>query len=88
MALLLASLKSICSKPSDEDVELSALAPWLPGWCHVPTLMIIDRTSESVSQPKLNVVHIRVALVMVYVHNSKTLRHQPFTKIVAISSTV
>ena len=35
--------------------------------------MIMDRTSEPVSQPQLNVVLIRVALVMVSVHSSKTL---------------
>jgi hypothetical protein len=38
-------------------------------------LMIMDWTSESISQPPLNVVLIRLALVMVPVHNSKTLRH-------------
>jgi hypothetical protein len=32
----------------------------------------MDRTSEPVSQPQLNVVFIRLALVMVSVHNSKT----------------
>jgi hypothetical protein len=40
--------------------------------CHAPTL-IMDRTSEPVSQPQLNVVFIRLALVMVSVHSSKTL---------------
>ena len=33
----------------------------------------MDRTSEPVSQPQLNVVLKRLALVMVSVHNSKTL---------------
>jgi hypothetical protein len=35
--------------------------------------MIMDGTSEPVSQPQLNVVLIRVALVMVSVHRDKTL---------------
>jgi hypothetical protein len=35
--------------------------------------MIMDWTSEPVSQSQLNVVLVRVALVMVSVHNSKTL---------------
>jgi hypothetical protein len=39
----------------------------------LPILMIMDRTSEPVSQPQLNVVLIRVALVMVSVHSSTTL---------------
>ena len=38
--------------------------------------MIMDLTSEPVSQPELNVVLIRVALVMVSVYSSKTLRHK------------
>jgi hypothetical protein len=63
-------------QPSDEDEELSAPpAPCLPGCCHVPTLMIMDWTPELVRQPQLNVILIRVALVMVSVHSSKTLRH-------------
>jgi hypothetical protein len=33
----------------------------------------MDGTSEPVSQPQLNVVFIRLALVMVSVHSSKTL---------------
>jgi hypothetical protein len=41
--------------------------------CHASALMIVDWTSEPVSQPQLNVVLIRVALVLVYVHRSKTL---------------
>ena len=48
-------------------------APCLPRCCHVPTLMIMGWTSEPVSQPQLNVVLIGVVLVMVSVHNSKTL---------------
>ena len=39
-------------------------------------LMILDQTSEPLSQPQLN-VFVRVALVMVSVHSSKTLRHLP-----------
>jgi hypothetical protein len=55
-------------------VELSALpAPCLSGCFHVPALMIMDWTSEPVSQPQLNVILIRLALVMVSVHRSKTL---------------
>jgi hypothetical protein len=36
-------------------------------------LMIMDWTSEPVSQPQLNIVFIRLALVMVSVHSNKTL---------------
>jgi hypothetical protein len=35
--------------------------------------MIMDLTFEPVSQPQLNVVFIRLALVMVSVHSSETL---------------
>jgi hypothetical protein len=35
----------------------------------LPTRTIIDRTSEAVSQPRLNVVLMRVALVMVSPHS-------------------
>ena len=35
--------------------------------------MLLDRTSEPVSQRQLNVVLVRVALVMVFVHSNKTL---------------
>ena len=35
--------------------------------------MILDGTSEPVSQPQLNAVLTRVALVMVSLHSSKTL---------------
>ena len=43
--------------PWDQDLELSALSPipCLPGLEH-PTMMIMDRTSEPVSQPQSNVV--------------------------------
>ena len=62
--------------PLDQDVELSdPPAPCLPRCCHALTMMIMDWTSETVSQPQLNVVLMRVALVMVSVHSSKTLRH-------------
>jgi hypothetical protein len=65
-------------KPSDEDVELSAPpAPCLPGCCHA--LMIMDRTSQSVSNSQLNIFLIRVALVMVSVHSCKTLTETPLT---------
>jgi hypothetical protein len=37
------------------------------------TIMIVDWVSEPVSQTQFNVVLIRVALVMVSVHSSKTL---------------
>ena len=39
--------------------------------------MIMVSTSEHVSQPQVNVVLIRVALVMVSGHSSKTLRQTP-----------
>jgi hypothetical protein len=65
----------------DEDVELSALpVPCLNGCCHAPTWIIKDLTSEPVSQPQLNVVFIRLALVMVSVHRSKTLTKTPINK--------
>ena len=41
----------------------------------LPAIMIMVWTSEPVGQPQLNVVLIRVALVMVSFHSSKTLRH-------------
>jgi hypothetical protein len=37
-------------------------------------LMIMDWTSEPVSQPQLNVVLLRVALVMVSAYSIKTVR--------------
>jgi hypothetical protein len=36
-------------------------------------LMIMDWTSEPVSQPQLNLVLIRVSLIMVSIHSSKTI---------------
>jgi hypothetical protein len=36
-------------------------------------LMIMDGTSEPISQPQLNVILLRVALIMVSLHSSKTL---------------
>jgi hypothetical protein len=73
--LILAAWKPVFSQqPSDEDVELSVSpTPCLPGGYHVPTLMIMVWTSEPVSQPQLNVVFKRVALVMVSLHSSETL---------------
>ena len=73
--LILVAWKPIFSQqPSDEDIELSASrALCLPRCCYAPTLMIMDRTSDPISQPQLNVVLIRVAMVMVSVHNNKTL---------------
>jgi len=66
--------------PLGEDVERSALpAPCLPGCYCVPALMIIDSTSEPVSQPQLSAVLIGVALVLVLVHSRKTLR-QPISR--------
>ena len=81
--LVLAAWKPLFSwQSSDEDVELSApLIPCLPGCCHVPALMIMDRTSEPVSQLQLNEVLIRVALVILSVHSSKTLRQLPISKL-------
>jgi hypothetical protein len=52
--------------------------PCLSGCCHAPTLMITDWTSEPVSQPQLNVVLIRVALVMLSLHSSTTLTKTKF----------
>jgi hypothetical protein len=40
-------------------------------------LMILDWVSEPVSQPQLNVVFIRLALVMVSFHSSYTLTETP-----------
>lgn len=60
--------------PLDQDVELSdPPAPCLPRCCHALTMMIMDWTSETVSQPQLNVVLIRVALVKVCLHSNRTL---------------
>jgi hypothetical protein len=39
-------------------------------------LMIMNWNSEPISRPQLNVVFVRVALVIVSVHSSKTLRHR------------
>jgi hypothetical protein len=36
-------------------------------------MMIMDETSETISQPQLNVLCIRVVLVMASLHNDKTL---------------
>jgi len=52
------------------------LCSYTMSW-HVPTLMIMDWSSERVSQTQCNVVLIRLALVMVSVHNSKTLTKTP-----------
>jgi hypothetical protein len=41
------------------------------------SMMIMDCTSETVSQPQLNVLYIRVALVMVSLHINKTLTKTP-----------
>ena len=72
--LILAAWKSVFQKPSDEDVELSATpAPCLPGCCHARTLRIMGLTSEPVTQPQLNVILIRIAVIMVSVLSSKTL---------------
>ena len=45
---------SLLLLPADQDVELSAPspAPCLPAWAIFPTMMMIDLTSETVSQPK------------------------------------
>jgi hypothetical protein len=45
----------------------------MPGCCHVPGLAIMGLNSELVSHPQLNIVFIRVALVVVSLHSSKTL---------------
>jgi hypothetical protein len=59
---------------SDEDVELSAPPmPCLPGCCHAPALMIMDWTSEPVSQPQLGFVLYKTCLGMVSAHSSKAL---------------
>ena len=67
-------LETVCSWfPLDEDVEHSALpVPCLPGSCLAHSL-IGGWTYEPVSQPQLNVVSfVRVALVVVFLHSSKT----------------
>ena len=72
--LLLTTWGSVFQQPSDEDVELSATpAPCLPGCCHARTLRIMGLTSEPVTQPQLNVILIRIAVIMVSVLSSKTL---------------
>jgi hypothetical protein len=58
--------------PLEQGIELSASsAPWLPGHCHAPALMITYWTYEPVSQSQLNVVLMRVALVMVSFYNNE-----------------
>ena len=53
--LILVAWDSAFLRPSDEDVELSVLpAACLSGCGHGLTL-IVDRTSETLSQPQLNV---------------------------------
>ena len=56
VTLILAAWKPVFSQqPTDEDAELPAPpAPRLPGHCHVPALMIMDWTSELLSQPLNN----------------------------------
>jgi hypothetical protein len=44
--------------------------------CHALDLMIMDWNSEPLNHPQLNIVSIRVGLVMVSVHISKTLRQK------------
>ena len=64
--------------PLEQDGELSAPpGPCLPERCHAPALMTMNQTSEPVSQPQLNVVLLRVALVIVPVHSGKTLTKAP-----------
>ena len=54
--------------PSDEDVAL----PGLPSHLYVPSVMIMSYVSETVSElPLLNVFFIRVAMVMVSLHNTR-----------------
>jgi hypothetical protein len=77
LVLVLAAWKPVFYLHLEQDVELSAPSvPCLTGHCHVPTLMIMDSTSEPVSQPQLNVVLIRVALVMVSLHSNGNLRYR------------
>jgi hypothetical protein len=79
--LVLAAWEPLFSwQPSNEDIELSASpVPRLPGCYHVLSLMIMDWTSEPVSQPQFNVVLIRVALLMVSAHSCKTLTKTPIS---------
>jgi hypothetical protein len=41
------------------------------------TIMIMDRISEPVSQPQLNVLLVRVIVVMVSLHRNKSLAKIP-----------
>ena len=68
---------AFCYLPLNEDVELPA-PPRLCmlGCCHVPALMIMDRNSELVGHHQVNIVLIRVPLLMVSIHRSKTLCKQ------------
>lgn len=38
----------------------------------IPTMMIIDCTSEPLRQPQLNAVHIRVAIATMSLHRNET----------------
>jgi hypothetical protein len=61
--ILVAWMSVLHWQPLDEDIELSAPpALCLPGYCHAPTLMIMDWTSEPVSHPQLNVVFYKTCL--------------------------
>jgi hypothetical protein len=63
-------LQSVFSSlPSEQEVPP---VPYPPRCCHAPAMMIMDWTSEPVSQPQSNVL-IRVALVIVSSHSNETL---------------
>jgi hypothetical protein len=70
--LILAAWNPVfCQQPSDEDPQLLLHHACLDA--AISALMIMDSTSEPVSQSQLNVVLIKVALVMISVHSRKTL---------------
>jgi len=68
--LLLAACRSRCRTLPNFSRHVCLLTALLP------TVMIMDWTSETVSQSQWNVFPLGVALVMVSLHSNKTLRHK------------
>lgn len=72
--------------PVDLDIELLATspAPCLTACCHtshhamLPMMMIMDYTSETVSQSQLKLSFIRVAVFMLSFHSNRTLTRTVF----------
>ena len=78
---ILAARKPVFScLPLEENIELSAPPTLCPsGLCYAFSLILMDWISDPVSHVQLNASLITVALVMICVHSSKTLRHLGIT---------